>query len=250
LRLLTLVFSIYGNTKREDLDKLVAILKADQEKMSILKLLDAQIEHLIQHGRTDSLSLEKKLKDLGLMKLIENSQKVRKRRPCGSSEELRKRSRNDGDGHENFEHFSLPDSAVTFPTYHNHAIVPSVPVEMIDPEILTPTDSAPEACSLHAADSDASIDATDDTNSSPEPPSYTIDCILEKWKKDFFLTRWLDGSCLWVLRADILDENLLTDFEAGYLGYHKGVANVRVDKQYGRIRYRIYFEGRPTAEAV
>jgi hypothetical protein len=163
---------------------------------------------------------------------------------------------NDGDGHENFEYLFLPFSDTACPAPKNYAAMPLIAIEMIDSEIEraegapTPPDSVPEPCSPYTTDSDITINVPDDTEGSPEPPNYPVDCILKKWKKNDFLIRWLDGSCSWVVRADILDEDLLKDFEASYLGYQKGVANVRVDKQHGRTRYRIYFEGRPAAEAV
>jgi hypothetical protein len=115
----------------------------------------------------------------------------------------------------------------------------------------TPPISIPEACIPLTPGGATPVGVMQNPESSPEPPSYAIDCILERWKKDMFLVRWLDdGSSSWVLRDDILDEELLKDFEALYMGYQHGVEKVRAGKHGGRTRYRIYWKGRPSSEAI
>ncbi|KAI1839415.1 hypothetical protein JX266_014374 [Neoarthrinium moseri] len=115
----------------------------------------------------------------------------------------------------------------------------------------SPPASIPEACCPLAPGGGTPGDATGHRESTPEPPSYAIDCILERWKKDVFLVRWLgDGSSSWVPQSDILDDDLLEAFENNYSGYQDGLEMARAGRHSGRTRYRIYWKGRSSSEAV
>ncbi|ETS76611.1 hypothetical protein PFICI_11998 [Pestalotiopsis fici W106-1] len=117
-----------------------------------------------------------------------------------------------------------------------------VSTDLIDPELLrgappTPPTSIPEACSPLVLGGGTPGDVTGHRESTPEPPSYAIDCILERWKKDVFLVRWLEyGSSSWVPRSDILDDDLLEAFENNYSGYQDGVEMARAERHSGRTR--------------
>lgn len=137
------------------------------------------------------------------------------------------------------------------------SVVPPISEHFIDPELLrleappTPPASIPDTCSLLAPTEATPVDAADTSGSIPEPPSYAVDRILERWKKDLFLINWSeDGSISWVSRDDILDEELVKDFETTYSGYQHGVEKCRASKHNGRTRYRIYWRGRPDSEAI
>ncbi|KAK6073179.1 DUF3435 domain protein [Seiridium cupressi] len=73
---------------------------------------------------------------------------------------------------------------------------------------------------------DAELDPNREKGAAAEGTSdqeYSVDCILERWKKNQFLLRWLiGGTTSWVARDDINDE-LVKNFEDEYKGFRKGI---------------------------
>ncbi|KAF5529560.1 chromo domain-containing protein, partial [Fusarium mexicanum] len=57
--------------------------------------------------------------------------------------------------------------------------------------------------------------------------AYSVDCLLGRWGKDLFYLKWLDGSYGWEPRENILDDELLRQFEESYRGFKDGVEVLR-----------------------
>lgn len=149
---------------------------------------------------------------------------------------------------------SANDSDTNQPTFVRSS---SVPLDMIDPVLRTGlhatdymegaslTTSPPKPSSLSGRDSmnsDIVIDPRYDQD------EHRVDCILERWRKNTFLLRWLDdGSCWWVSRKDI-DGELVKTFEETYRGLKDGVTVLRTRKTKGKTEYRVRWTGRPEGE--
>ncbi|KAK7972355.1 hypothetical protein PG988_006489 [Apiospora saccharicola] len=133
------------------------------------------------------------------------------------------------------------------------AELPPVPMELIDPALLQEGLQTPiattEASSPPTSYDGSAMDVEEHQDGSQDPPSYKIDCILERWKKNTFLIQWeADRSYWWVPRKDILDEEMVREFETSYQGYHRGVEVLGKKRQGGKMRYRLRWTGRPAAE--
>jgi hypothetical protein len=72
--------------------------------------------------------------------------------------------------------------------------------------------------------------------------------ILARWRKNVFLLQWADGSRWWVSRADILDKQMLRNFEAGYRGFNEGVDVLATRLAAGKRQYLLHWHGRPSKE--
>jgi hypothetical protein len=156
----------------------------------------------------------------------------------------------DAEGHENFDYLLplLPDSSLTVSACGTNAVtLPPVLPELLDPAILqaeapsTPPITTLKAYSPATPDGSVTTNASDFQKGSSEPPSFAIDCILKRWKKNLFLIRWLDdGFCWWIPRANILDEGMLRNFEANYQKFHHNIEKVlHTKKQRGKTKCRI-----------
>ncbi|KAK8035693.1 hypothetical protein PG991_001766 [Apiospora marii] len=133
------------------------------------------------------------------------------------------------------------------------AELPPVPIELIDPALVQEGLQTPiattEASSPPTSYDGSAMDVEEHQDGSQDPPSYKIDCILERWKKNTFLIQWeADRSYWWVPRKDILDEEMVREFETSYQGYHRGVEVLGKKRQGGKMRYRLRWTGRPAAE--
>jgi hypothetical protein len=78
--------------------------------------------------------------------------------------------------------------------------------------------------------------------------AYSVDCLLGRWGKDLFYLRWLDGSYGWEPRENILDEDLIRQFEESYQGFKEGVEVLRTRIRNGKVEYRLHWDGRPKSE--
>ncbi|CVL08763.1 uncharacterized protein FMAN_06804 [Fusarium mangiferae] len=78
--------------------------------------------------------------------------------------------------------------------------------------------------------------------------TYSVDCLLGRWGKDLFYLKWLDGSYGWEPRENILDEELVQDFEESYRGFKDGVEVLRTRIRNGKAEYRLHWDGRPKWE--
>ncbi|PHH86043.1 hypothetical protein CDD83_10835 [Cordyceps sp. RAO-2017] len=65
---------------------------------------------------------------------------------------------------------------------------------------------------------------------------YQMDCLLARWRHIFFL-RWSDGTTGWEPKRNILDRQMLEEFEAGYQGFDEGVDVLRSRSKAGKTIY-------------
>ncbi|EGU76075.1 hypothetical protein FOXB_13413 [Fusarium oxysporum f. sp. conglutinans Fo5176] len=91
-------------------------------------------------------------------------------------------------------------------------------------------------------------DEDDEDDEGNEEETYQVECLLGRWGRDLFYLRWLDGSYSWEPRENILDEELLQEFEKGYRGFKDGVTVLRTRLKNGKVDYRLHWEGRPKSE--
>lgn len=83
---------------------------------------------------------------------------------------------------------------------------------------------------------------------SAQQEAYSVDCLLGRWGKDLFFLRWLDGSYGWEPRENILDEELVRQFEESYKGFDDEVEVLRTRTRNGKLEYRLHWNGRPKSE--
>ena len=62
--------------------------------------------------------------------------------------------------------------------------------------------------------------------------------------------KWLDGSCSWEPRKNILDDRLIKDLRRDSKGLYSGVEVVHTRRKGAKLEYRLYFKGRPLAEDI
>lgn len=83
---------------------------------------------------------------------------------------------------------------------------------------------------------------------------YEVDCLLARWGRSSFLLKWADGTISWVERKDILDKQMIRDFEKAYQGIDTGVTVVGTrltagkNGQPGKSQYFLHWDGRPSGE--
>lgn len=74
--------------------------------------------------------------------------------------------------------------------------------------------------------------------------------LLARWGKNIFFLRWdIDGSTGWEPRKNILDKEMLRNFESNYLGFDQGVdvLDTRETKR-GKRQCLLHFHDRPATE--
>ncbi|XEV04772.1 hypothetical protein FSHL1_010059 [Fusarium sambucinum] len=130
----------------------------------------------------------------------------------------------------------------------------------IDPLLVLSSDAATIGSSKSLIASDATVMEVksikvdrDDTRGCcqediSQEEAYSVDCLLGRWGKDLFYLRWLDGSHGWEPRENILDDDLLRQFEESYRGFKDGVEVLRTRTRNGKTEYRLHWDGRPKCE--
>jgi len=79
--------------------------------------------------------------------------------------------------------------------------------------------------------------------------AYPVDCLLDKWGENWFFVQWIDGSCSWEPRENILDEKLIEKLKKEYKGLHQGVDVLRIRRgSDGKVQYRVHWIGRDKKE--
>jgi hypothetical protein len=63
-----------------------------------------------------------------------------------------------------------------------------------------------------------------------------------------FYLKWLDRSYGWEPRENIVDEDLIRQFEESYQGVKEGVKVLRTRIRNGKVEYRLHWDGRPKSE--
>ncbi|KZL81211.1 hypothetical protein CI238_13164 [Colletotrichum incanum] len=81
-----------------------------------------------------------------------------------------------------------------------------------------------------------------------EEETFAVDCILGRWRKKLFFLRWLDGTYGWEPRENILDDNLIKNFEECYDGFKSEVDVLGTRRRNGKTEYRLHWTGRPANE--
>jgi hypothetical protein len=72
--------------------------------------------------------------------------------------------------------------------------------------------------------------------------------LLVRWKTGTYLLEWADGSTTWEPKRNILDRQMIDNFEATYRGFNAGI-DVRASRtRKGRHQWRVHWHGRPVAE--
>ena len=56
--------------------------------------------------------------------------------------------------------------------------------------------------------------------------------------------KWLDGSCTWEPKQNILDDELIRDLQTRHQGLDCGVEIVRTRRRGRQVEYRVHFRGR------
>lgn len=85
---------------------------------------------------------------------------------------------------------------------------------------------------------------------SPVKEQFTVDRLIDEWR-GWFYVKWLDGSCSWEPRKNVLDKALIEDLRRDYKGLSSGVEVVRTRQTKGRkMDYRVRFKGRDEREDI
>jgi hypothetical protein len=61
--------------------------------------------------------------------------------------------------------------------------------------------------------------------------------------------KWLDGSCSWEPREQVLDDGLIAHVKTRQTGLEYGVEVIQTRRNHGRnVKYRVHFPGHPKEE--
>lgn len=77
---------------------------------------------------------------------------------------------------------------------------------------------------------------------------YQVECLLARWGKNTFFLRWCDGTTGWEPKRNILDKQMLDEFEARYQGFDEGVDVLNSRSKAGKRQYLLHWHGRPLRE--
>jgi hypothetical protein len=158
-----------------------------------------------------------------------------------------------GDLHESFpEEWTDSSQAVGF-RLSNFCMDVLDPVLRTETAVPEPTEAVVEGAFWHhdrtshpvvlpaAAESDKlgqeslpRIPETADQPSPGQPKDYPVDCLLDKWRGWFFV-KWLDGSCSWEPRENVLDDILIDDLQERHAGLECGVEVMRTRRNQGSL---------------
>lgn len=104
---------------------------------------------------------------------------------------------------------------------------PSGPAGLEDVALTSP--------SFNSRDSKPACDASEITQCSQDE-HYGVDCLLDEWK-GWFYVKWLDGSCSWEPRKNILDDTLIKDVRRDSRGLNSGVEVVCTRRKGAKAEY-------------
>jgi len=77
---------------------------------------------------------------------------------------------------------------------------------------------------------------------------YPVDCLLDKWGGWVFV-KWLDGTCSWEPRSNILDGRLIKNLKDEHKGLGLGVEVIQTRwTTRKKAEYRVHFKGRLNQE--
>ncbi|KAH7016333.1 uncharacterized protein B0I36DRAFT_45343 [Microdochium trichocladiopsis] len=83
------------------------------------------------------------------------------------------------------------------------------------------------------------VNTADDEEDDQE---YEVDCILEKYGRNKFLVKWMEGKPSWTTR-DKIHEKLTDDFDKVFKGYGRGIKLIGVRVSSKRVKeYRVEWE--------
>ncbi len=73
--------------------------------------------------------------------------------------------------------------------------------------------------------------------------AYPVDCLLDKWGRDWFFVKWLDGTCSWEPRENIEDMELIRQLNAVHRGLRDGVEILSVRRVSNAVQYLVHWKG-------
>ncbi len=112
----------------------------------------------------------------------------------------------------------------------------------------TANEPSPESCERqHSAILPASAEPETDQPSPTGKNQYEVESLVDKWH-GWFYVKWIDGSCTWEPKKNILDNDLIRDLQTRHKGLGCGVEIVRTRRQGRKVEYRVHFRGRPSEE--
>jgi hypothetical protein len=66
---------------------------------------------------------------------------------------------------------------------------------------------------------------------------YPVDCLVDKWGKNWFCVKWFDGTYTWEPRENIQDKKLIEELNKEHKGLNLGVEVLRARKEPKGVRY-------------
>jgi hypothetical protein len=96
--------------------------------------------------------------------------------------------------------------------------------------------------------SNGGIGRADSGNTDGETDIHIVARLLARWKRGTYLLEWADGSTTWEPKTNILDRQMIDDFEATNRGFDAGIDILASRPRKGRQQCRVHWHGRPAAE--
>lgn len=99
------------------------------------------------------------------------------------------------------------------------------------------------SCASHVPPAVMSMGNKDDKSN-----IYAVKRLLARWKTGTYLLEWADGSTSWEPRKNLINKQMIRDFEATYQGFDEGIDVLASRIQKRRQQWRVHWHGRPTRE--
>lgn len=77
---------------------------------------------------------------------------------------------------------------------------------------------------------------------------YQVKQLLARWGKNLFFLRWSDDTTGWEPGRNILDKDMLREFELTYKGFDEGIDVLKSRTRAGKVQYLLHWHGRPPRE--
>ncbi|KAG9249962.1 uncharacterized protein F5Z01DRAFT_433426 [Emericellopsis atlantica] len=77
---------------------------------------------------------------------------------------------------------------------------------------------------------------------------YSVKRMLARWKRGFYFLQWSDDTTGWEPKRNILDKEMLRDFEKTYKGFDEGIDVLNSRTWAGKCQYLLHWHGRPPSE--